>query len=360
MKYNISMRWPQPKINNQAGFASIIIALVLILVLSLLTVGFAQLMRREQSRALDKQLSNQAYYAAESGVNDAAKAINAGFDIAKPNCQPLPAGSTYPGAKFLEDNSVGNSTNASYPCLTIDPDPHDLEYGSIDNVKATGVEITGADFSDPSTTEAIGALVISWQDSNSSDHTFITDGSHSFKPANEWGATPVLRIALTPLTSGGLDRTNLVNSTYTAFLYPSNSGSASYSYGNGALGGGALAGVIDDGKCSTGSSLYCSVKINNLGQANYVLNMRSIYGESHVQITAYALDGTTKLRIKNAQAVVDSTGKAQNVLRRIQVRIPAHNNYPGPGFDVEAMGGICKLLKLAPQSSSTGCSSANN
>src|ERR1700722_1988557 len=55
---------------NEQGFASLVIALVIIVVIALITVGFAQLSRREQQTALDKQLANQAYYAAESGVND--------------------------------------------------------------------------------------------------------------------------------------------------------------------------------------------------------------------------------------------------------------------------------------------------
>src|ERR1039458_10050844 len=72
--------------DDQSGFASIVIASVIILVLSLITVGFAQLMQREQRSALDRQLSSQAYYAAESGINDAVSAINSGFNVAKSTC----------------------------------------------------------------------------------------------------------------------------------------------------------------------------------------------------------------------------------------------------------------------------------
>src|SRR5665213_2637815 len=60
---------------NQQGFASIVIALILIIVLALLTVGFAQLARREQQTALDKQKAVQANYAAESGINAAYQDI---------------------------------------------------------------------------------------------------------------------------------------------------------------------------------------------------------------------------------------------------------------------------------------------
>ena len=72
---------------DQRGFAAIVVALVLILVLSLLTIGFAELMRHEQRSALDKQLSSQAYYAAESGVNDAVSA--AASNLPRPPAGPM-------------------------------------------------------------------------------------------------------------------------------------------------------------------------------------------------------------------------------------------------------------------------------
>jgi Tfp pilus assembly protein PilX len=82
------MNIPRKRINidNESGFASLVVASVLIVVLSLMTVGFAQLMRSNQTSALNKQLSDQAYYAAESGINDAAQAYNAGYSLSKTAC----------------------------------------------------------------------------------------------------------------------------------------------------------------------------------------------------------------------------------------------------------------------------------
>src|SRR5882724_3022558 len=71
----MSSSMKHPHTSPEAGFAALIIGIILVLILGLLTIGFAQLVRHEQSSALDKQLSSQAYYAAESGVNDAYHAI---------------------------------------------------------------------------------------------------------------------------------------------------------------------------------------------------------------------------------------------------------------------------------------------
>ncbi len=108
---------------NEEGFAAIVIAMVLIVILSLLTVGFAQLMRHEERSALDKQLSSQAYYAAESGINDAAAVISNNPLVSKTTCGPTTGvGSLFP------NNVVGVNTGSSYPCLLIDPTPLTLDY----------------------------------------------------------------------------------------------------------------------------------------------------------------------------------------------------------------------------------------
>jgi hypothetical protein len=58
-------------LRREGGFVSIIVCMIIMTILSLITIGFAQIMAREQRQALDRQLSSQAFYAAESGVNDA-------------------------------------------------------------------------------------------------------------------------------------------------------------------------------------------------------------------------------------------------------------------------------------------------
>jgi hypothetical protein len=56
------------------------------------------------------------------------------------------------------------------------------------------------------------------------------------------------------------------------------------------------------------------------------------------------------LNLKGAQTLVDSTGKAQDVLRRIQVRIPTNNGYDIPdGTHAD----ICKQYDLEPASTTS-------
>ncbi len=349
--------------NDQSGFSAIVIALVLILVLSLTTVGFAQLMRREQRSALDKQLSRQAYYAAETGINDAAKAINAGFAVAKTGCKQysdadisaLPD-SSKAGAAFLKNSAVSGQTATSYPCLTIDPNPKFLQYDSVNTDQSKAVQFGGADPTDPTIPRNIYSLLISWEDNPTSD-SYRGTGLKTFTPSGQWTYAPVLRVGLTPLAAGSIDRNSLINSTMAAFLYPDQAGSAQTTFANynqysaGSYSGKGFAGGIFsglNGNCNKDSHpRRCNVLITGLNQTHYLLDMRSIYKPSAVTVTAYD-SNNVQLRLSNAQVVIDSTGKAQDVLRRVQARIPAHNTYDRPDFSLETTGNICKQLQLAP------------
>ena len=56
---------------NQNGTASIISTLILVILLSLISIGFAKIMDRSLQNSLDSNLSSAANYAAQSGINDA-------------------------------------------------------------------------------------------------------------------------------------------------------------------------------------------------------------------------------------------------------------------------------------------------
>ena len=360
---------------HQDGFASLIVAIILVLVLSLITVGFAQLTRKEQRSALDKQLNSQAYYAAETGVNDAAKALNEGFNLPKNKCGPYTPGdiadidsrdrtSAAAASTNLKDNQVkpnpdstDNPTGASYPCLTIDPYPYSLEYQNVDTGQSTLAYLTGVSATDPNQTVEIRSIVISWQNANAGNHSFVPTG-HQFKSAADWGQnTSVLRIGLTPLASQ-INRADFISGTYSAFLYPRAAGSSAPVPSHEASATGIDSGEIVDAKCNTNNQPRdCSVQITALAQSNYLLSLRSIYSKSNVTIKAYSsesISNSTQLRIKNGQTLVDSTGKAQDVLRRIQVRIPTHDTYLHPDFSLETTSNICKQLRLTPDTTESG------
>jgi hypothetical protein len=61
---------------------------------------------------------------------------------------------------------------------------------------------------------------------------------------------------------------------------------------------------------------------------------------SNASLNVRANNGTVLL--SGAQALVDATGKAQDVVRRVQVHIPLGGNQYAPDFGVQSATGICK------------------
>jgi len=346
---------------NEKGFAALVIAMTLVIILSLLTIGFAQIIRNESRQALNRQLSSQAYYAAESGVNDAIRAIKAGYTERKTTCGPI-IGAT--GAqKYLADNIVnsGATTDTKWTCLLIDSAPASIDYGSIDTVTPTVFTVTAVDAANVGV--PIKSITVAWQDANSSVKTFrpasgVTNSS--FPKASSWSAPGVLRLAVTPFTA--IDRSTLVQDTFTTFLYRNNSAtvvvtpiSTNYTTDQ------KQSGTIVNGSCNTGNAAtftrYCVATINFSpavpAGTQFLFNLRSIYSNTNAHLTATTTAGAVA-RLVGAQELIDSTGQAQDVLKRIQVRVPTNDPQLYPGFGLDSIQGICKTLSVYP-GSATGC-----
>ena len=335
---------------DEKGFAALVIAMTLVIVLSLLTVGFAQIIRNESRQALNRQLSSQAYYAAEAGINDAVRAINVGgYSKHKTTCGPITAPATS-ADKYLMDNIVNAAANSKWTCLLIDSAPTSVDYGSIDTVTPTVFTVTGVDAATATIPVKINSITVAWQDADSTLTTFrSTSGvaNNAFPPIGLWGRAPgVLRLAVTPFTT--INRSSLVKDTFVAFLYPKDAapgllGSTTYTNDQ------TQSGPIVDGKCNTSNATtyarYCVVKISfPAGSTSlatkFLFNLRSIYTSTNAHITAN--DGHA--RLVGAQTVIDSTGQSQDVLKRIQVRIPTNDSQLYPGFGLDSLTGICKTL----------------
>jgi hypothetical protein len=337
---------------NQNGFASIIIALVLILVLSLLTVGFAQLARREQQTALDKQLANQAYYAAESGINDAILGVQ-GNPNASPVIAPTITDSTTNvnsdnclNTPFIANgnNSISSTYGVSYSCVLVNLQPPNIQY---DDVGA------GSDryltFSTDSTI-ATSDFTIQWGSSNPSHNAFPADTTTKLPPLSTWAGNnypSVIQVSITPLTD--LSRQGLINNTFTAVLYPASNGADTVAYNTySSSPSPTTEGAIVAGDCNPSggggrSSTYpCQVTIQNIpgGTGPFLVHLMNFpYDNSDININGQSAG--VPIKFIDGQAVIDSTGKDKNVSKRLLVHIPIHPSYTVPNFSIEGTN-VCK------------------
>ena len=307
--------------NKQQGMAAIMVTMILAIVISIIVIGFAQVVRREQRNSLDNQLSTQAYYAAESGVNLAQSALKTNPALTKSDCPDT----TTP--EFSGKYGIGE--NAEITCLLISSKLSSLEYQKVD-MHSVPMYIKAE-------TGTVDKLYISWQASSGSTSVAgCSAGVGSF--GSSWPcAQPLLRLDLVPVvgpsTPAGVDAAQ-----YTAFLYPTTGGGGLATYNANSKNNVVAA------KCQTATGTLnprvCTLAINGLGQQAYAARIMSIYGDS--DLTVFATDPSNIRRtLVEGQVLIDVTAKASDVLKRVQARTSL--TAPVPDFGITAAGGgVCK------------------
>jgi len=341
---------------NQQGMASILVTMILMMIISLIVLGLARLSRREQRQVLDDQLSTQAFYAAESGVNDAVNEIKTGtVDLSQDyssNC------STFINARSLQTKSQLNGSLAQYTCLLVNAHPDNLKFDRVSRNKSTVAQLIPDPNLNPPGTALINTLKVSWQDADG-DTTVTGCRTDTKLPQLEgsttWPSdckTGILRIDLVNWdvnNSGSYDRARLAQRTLTLFLYPQPSGSGQTSFDIGTVlpVTSSNNGVLIPVKCDGTGPRQCTVSLDGLNSdTDAAIRMKSIYRDSAVTLSAEYSSGTP-LKLDGGQVVIDATGKANDVLRRIQVRVEPKSNLTYPEFAIQSGDTICKQLLIA-------------
>lgn len=294
---------------NSEGIIAIFSVLIIMGILGLLTIGFSSIIRQAQKRTLDDHLSSQAFYAAESGINMAISKIQANPNTASKNeCGPAPT----------ENYTIDNTNNISVSCLTINTTVGDIQNSKID-VKGvvSEAELSGS----------ADQIVIEWDSSDSLSKP-IPDSYPELLSKGGWGdKVGIIKIDLIPAagpTASDMSRFNLINNSYSFYLYPSQ---------NPASVGPKTIYTDEDGTliesfCETSSpdnDSRCQAIVNLEGSGagfnRYYLKQSSLYNNVASKISFRDIGGSN-LSITGSQAIIDSTGKANDILRRIRVRVP--------------------------------------
>lgn len=323
---------------NQAGLVSFFVITIIMLVLTLIVLAFARLVNREQIQTLDRQLNAQAYYAAESAVNDVVNAFAN---------DPSLAGGTYDDCnEFVTapdpdlNSDLGNGI--SYSCLLVDPTPSRLEFSDVNQQTSRTTPLRTA------SGLPITALEIAWSD-NSGGTGLTGCPSLGSYPAN-WNTeypgceTGMLRLEVVPF-NGPTSRQALITNRGVVFAQPQSAGGVA-SIGLSNINGEEQGRPVF-ANCSSG---VCRLRITGVDLTGY-LRMRTLYRDASVTITAY--NGSTAQGLIGSQVEIDVTGKAADVLRRIKVnaQIPsADDGNPAPEFALQSRNALCKRFQTRPNS----------
>ncbi len=339
---------------NQDGFVSVIVAMIIMLILTLMSAGFMQIVQREKRQALDYQLSRQATYAAESGINEVIQAINEGrvgfTNPSKTNCSTAGLGTD--GNGMLDDGgSVGDTSNdTAYTCVNYDTAPGDLHYTLRDG-RSKFSELT------PTSGNPLYSFTFTWGNSDASNNilgSLPACGSLSQLelPPSRNQTPPVLKVDLTKINSGPNPyvRTNLINDTDYFYFMPCDGGSSpTVSYDPSAFP--PTRGKVVSVGCSGASSEPCKVTIDGLNVSNkFFVRVRPIYAGASLAITGKEQIPPgipTDTKFANTQISVDVTARSNDIVRRLKASVPfASADADVPETVIQMFDGVCKGVSL--------------
>lgn len=382
------------------GAVSIFVVIFSALLITTVVVGFIRLMIQNQQSATTADLSQSALDSAQAGVEDAKRALVRYRDycLGSPgaaatheciiidralqhgaNCNTIQqagiAGS--PDDKEVlvrqDENDADTALQQAYTCVKIQLNTTDY----IGQMPASGsrmIPLKG--------TGDFNQVQIEWysqadlKDSDSSDnekHVALPTGTDLPKLAN-WAPNRPAMLRIQLIQFGGsfalsdFDRKDDgASNAYTLFLNPGDVGRESFSFTDDARLSrttGALQQVACDRDFSTASTnrLYaCKAMItlpNAIGQSDSkrtaFLRMNSLYNENTSFRVQLANNGSP-VTFNSVQPIVDSTGRANDLFRRVQSRIELDNStFPLPQAALDITTGVCKTFLVTDKTSVEG------
>jgi hypothetical protein len=359
--------------NDQSGLASIFITMILMLVITLIVLGFAAIANRDQKNSLDSQLSTQAFYAAETGINETIRGINNYFSAcptaatvpcpdsvcpSPPNVPCIPIGPLLPfqqtadcygssgdpstayNGEFYYDHYLDSSHNVAYTCIIL---------GGASTTTFPNTQIYQSHVVDVTEGSPPGTIPIYWTntDTNPTPASANCPVSTSLPDFAAWRCNEaVLRVdyfsnsqaGLTGGPTGTGSYANLQNATTTVFLYPTNQATPANCIYEGTTPGSCDGGtspnngLILDADCQTYAP-YCFASISNDGGGGY-LRITPLYQPANIYLLEIG---------NNNQMIISATGKAQNITRKLQVNVSLFQ-IPGTRSDyaIQTTQSICK------------------
>lgn len=343
--------------SNQRGAVSLFVVIFSALLITIVTVGFIQVMLRNQQAATTADLSRSAYDSALGGVEDAKRAIvlaAANGTLAKSTeCNSVATIlGRDPNTKtetVIKQDEKDATLSQAYTCATIDPTPGEVVYDSVAPGKSKIIPLKTVD------NKPFNKVVISWKPTSGIpvDRTRPLSSGVTLPRTSEWGVnTPALLRAQLIQTNGSFKLSDFdtksdgtaSDNARTKFLYPfsfTSSPSNSFEFSNDSIPTAIACSKIDD--------YACKVTLLNLpGDASTrqaFLHISTIYNTAGVKIVLMQDD--TVVNFSGVQAKVDSTGRAGDLFRRVKATVDLSNSdFPYPEAALDLTGNLCKTFRV--------------
>lgn len=349
-------------INNTRaqGGVSLFIVIFTALIVTIITVSFTQLMINTQQQTLANDLAQRAYDSAMAGVEDAKRGLvkltktcaDGGSDcttnIAAANSKSCTTLGD-PGLKVVNFSNnevrVGNSgDNQAYTCVMIQLETPDYR----DQIPAGSTTVIPLKAKNP-----YSKITLNWftqKDAGASGSDSVmapaTAATTKLPPANGWGADskvpPMMRALYVP---GKSSISELDTEAQTGFLYPQPNALGSTTIDSGLL---REIPVNCQQKFNGSTDGVCQLTWNSVsgGDNDGYLVLTSLYAKGPTSFTVKLSSGGTKINFDGAQPIIDSTGRADNLFRRVQARVKIANGTALPYLNagVYVQNNLCKVF----------------
>lgn len=355
---------------SKKGAVSIFVVVFTALLITIVTVSFARLMLRDLQRASNNDLSQSANDAALAGVEDAKRALTRYYQLPV-DSRPTDLNSCNAIASLLggdssTDTQVGDvSLQQAYTCVKVQLRTDDyvgtlsadqvqliplrpygefdtvrVEWFSKDDMSGTGdVDLPAAgptsDLPAPSGWPQNRPPVLETQLIQTNDTFRLSQFDDEDDPTDNQSNTNTL-------TLYPKQRINEENRTPTSLAFLSDVRRTSTN-------------SLSDVRCarSVASELYsCSTDIrlpvpidgSVNSRSNAYLRLTARYNSAHYKISM--IQGTNVVPFDGVQPAVDSTGRANDLFRRVAARIETASNVVYPGAAVDINGNFCKTFRV--------------
>ena len=358
------------RINHQStkkGVASFYVVIFATILFGVITLSFIRIILSESGQSSNDDLSQSAYDSALVGVEDAKRAVDQYYECLDSggddnSCGPLFGGNCddfylrdylgYEGeGEVLVQESTSNNSDQAYTCVILSNVVSDYRSTLTSDTPSRVVPLGIG------STELTEIKNIKFQWYSEINGTEFKNLDHDGRFADKANATTPPTISLTLIrTAKDIDLNSYNNSTsgsYSTMVFlpvDNASGPAETTIGADTI---AAAGNSDKAaqnepfevECEPGE-FACTVNLNTsspgffTAEGNAILVISMPYGDLVTDFAVTLEDGDgNAINFENVQVSVDSTGRANQLLRRVETRLdPADIFFPYPQYAVELSG----------------------
>jgi len=356
---------------KESGAVSLFIVIFTMLLVTIITVSFIRIMLSDQRQATAADLSQSAYDSAQAGVEDAKRALLnyqsecASGDALRCSTALAAINSTtcnealksvidyLPGKEVLVQQTAGDAAlQQAYTCVKITRQTDDY-LGVLNQDDSKLIQLVGA--------ASFDSVHIEWFSAKDIQGTNVDVPNFS-------SGTPLLSQTRWAPNRPSLMRTQLIqfgnkftlgdfedvnassqSNANTLFLYPSTIVDSPKSFVNNArkVATGSGPTLVHCQNSLSAGGYACSATITlqtptNGGNRTAYLRLTSLYKKANYRVTLLTAAGVP-VKFDGVQPQVDSTGRANDLFRRVQSRVEMTDaDFPYPDAAVSSTGNFCK------------------